>query len=136
MDVVLADPRMTAAADRLGASLVRRAAEQAVSDCRAGRVPPSGVVERALSALPSSATTMRRVINAIGVIVHTNLGRAPLSPAAVAAMATASGTTDVELDLVALAVATHARGREVVVARGELVEIGDGITKTVERAGT
>src|SRR5690625_1713906 len=105
---------------------------------------------------------MRRVLNATGVIVHTNLGRAPLSPAAVDALGVAAGATDVELDLssgqrgkrgrsalaalrdavpdadevhvvnngaAALALATCALagdGREVVVSRGEMVEIGDG----------
>ena len=42
---------------------------------------------------------MRAVLNATGVVVHTNLGRAPLSDAAVAAMVAASGYTDLELDL-------------------------------------
>jgi L-seryl-tRNA(Ser) seleniumtransferase len=101
------------------------------------------------------------VINATGVVVHTNLGRAPLSAAAVDAMVAAAGHTDVELDLatgvrarrgrgaldalaaavpaaggvhvvnngaaaLALAAAALASGREIVVSRGELVEIGDG----------
>jgi L-seryl-tRNA(Ser) seleniumtransferase len=101
------------------------------------------------------------VLNATGVVLHTNLGRAALSPAAVAAVAAAAGHTDVELDLrtgararrgraalAALAVAAPdaaavrvvnngaaalvlaatalAAGREIVVSRGELVEIGDG----------
>src|SRR5690606_21989419 len=96
-----------------------------------------------------------------GVILHTNLGRAVLSPAAVAAVVAASGHTDVELDLatgrrgrrgrtalaalaaavpaaeavhvvnngaaaLVLAATALAAGREIVVSRGELVEIGDG----------
>ena len=42
---------------------------------------------------------MRRVLNATGILLHTNLGRAPLSEAAVRALTDAAGTTDVELDL-------------------------------------
>ena len=115
---------------------------------------------------------MRRVVNATGVVVHTNLGRAPLSASAVEAVTIAAGATDVELDLVsgrrgprgsaalaalaaavpdaggvhvvnngaaALALVTCAMafGREVVVARGELVEIGDGfrVPELVESVG-
>jgi L-seryl-tRNA(Ser) seleniumtransferase len=104
------------------------------------------------------------------VIVHTNLGRAPLSPAAVEAVVAASGTTDVELDLrtgrrgprggaaiaallaavpaaeaaivvnncaAALALVATALGGELVIARGELVEIGDGfrIPELLESTG-
>ncbi|WNB86901.1 L-seryl-tRNA(Sec) selenium transferase [Cellulomonas sp. ATA003] len=107
------------------------------------------------------ATALRRVVNATGVVVHTNLGRAPLSAAAVEALGVVAGTTDVELDLatgrrarrgrsamaalaaavpdagavhvvnngaaaLALVTCALAAGREIVIARGELVEIGDG----------
>jgi L-seryl-tRNA(Ser) seleniumtransferase len=102
---------------------------------------------------------LRRVINATGVIVHTNLGRAPLAPGALAAITeVASGYSNLEYDLdsgergsrhahvesllcevtgaeaamavnncasaVLLAAAALAAGREVVVSRGQLVEIG------------
>jgi len=120
--------------------------------------------ERILSRLPAEVSagetlSMRRVINAAGVIVHTNLGRAPLPPEALAAVAdTAGGYTNLEIDLltgerssrlahvegmlrdltgaecahvvnnnaaaVLLCLAGLARGREVIVSRGELVEIG------------
>jgi L-seryl-tRNA(Ser) seleniumtransferase len=101
------------------------------------------------------------VINATGVVLHTNLGRAPLARAALDAMAAvASGYSNLEYDLAAggrgsryahcasllreltgaedalvvnngaaalvLALDTVARGREAVLSRGELVEIGDG----------
>jgi L-seryl-tRNA(Ser) seleniumtransferase len=101
---------------------------------------------------------MRAVINATGVVLHTNLGRAPLSDAAVAAVVEAAGYCTVEYDLAAgtrgrrgaaaeallrevtgapaalvvnnaagallLALGGLARGREVVVSRGQLIEIG------------
>jgi L-seryl-tRNA(Ser) seleniumtransferase len=111
--------------------------------------------------LPETATSLHEVINASGVVLHTNLGRAPLSDAALRAMEAAAGYVDVELDLatgrraargrgtlaalraavpsaedalvvnngaaaVLLATTALAPGREVVVSRGELVEIGDG----------
>jgi L-seryl-tRNA(Ser) seleniumtransferase len=105
------------------------------------------------------APALRRVINASGVILHTNLGRAPLSKAAVGAVAAAAaGYTNLELDLdtgrrgersalvaglltalfeceaalavnnnaaaVLLALTALCKGREVIVSRGQLVEIG------------
>lgn len=101
---------------------------------------------------------VRRVINATGIVLHTNLGRAPLSQAARDAVSQAAGPSTVEFDLaegrrgsrtayagelaaricgtsaatvvnngaaaLVLAVAALASGREVIVSRGELVEIG------------
>ncbi|WP_153397813.1 L-seryl-tRNA(Sec) selenium transferase [Ornithinicoccus halotolerans] len=171
-DRVLADPRLEEASHRLGPRLVRVAVTAAQQRCRDGELGPEQVPDAAVAALPTAATTLRPVINATGVIVHTNLGRAPLSAAAVEALARAAGTTDVELDLatarrgrrgggaldalraavpaaeaahvvnngaaaLALAAAALAGGREVVVARGELVEIGDGfrIPELLEAAG-
>ena len=107
------------------------------------------------------ALPLRRAINAAGVIVHTNLGRAPLSPSALAAMQeVGAGYSNLEFDLEAgsrgsrhehvtgllrrltgaedalvvnnnaaamlLALAGLGQGREVIISRGELVEIGDG----------
>src|SRR5438128_9317212 len=43
--------------------------------------------------------TLRRVLNATGVVLQTNLGRAPLSPRALAAMVDAAGAVSVEYDL-------------------------------------
>ena len=114
----------------------------------------------------------RRVINATGIVLHTNLGRAPLAPGAARAAAEAAvGYSNLELDLdtgqrgnrlasvvnklrllsgaegayacnnnaaaLLLALDTLARGREVVVSRGELVEIGGSfrIPDIMERAG-
>jgi L-seryl-tRNA(Ser) seleniumtransferase len=118
------------------------------------------------------APHLRRVINATGVIVHTNLGRAPLAEAALDRVrAVALGYSNLEYDLAAgargsrqdhvaeslrrltgaeaalvvnnnaaavmLALATLAEGREVLVSRGELIEIGDGfrIPDVLERSG-
>ncbi len=161
VDAVLADPRLVAAVERLGPTLVRAAVSRALDDVRSGRLPADAAADVAVAALPGSAATLRRVLNATGVIVHTNLGRSALSPAAVAAVSDAAGYTDVEFDLaagvrarrgaevlgalraavpgaeavhvvnnnaaaLALTVFALAAGREVVVSRGELIEIGDG----------
>lgn len=160
-DALLADPRLADAERRLGRALVKRAVTAAQQRARAGEISPEEVADRAVAALPVSAASLRPVINATGVVVHTNLGRAPLSAAAVEAIVTASGATDVEFDLdtgrrarrgrgalAALAEAvpsaggvhvvnnnaaallltamTLAPGREMIVSRGELIEIGDG----------
>ncbi|MHA6780848.1 L-seryl-tRNA(Sec) selenium transferase [Pseudonocardia saturnea] len=160
-DTVLAEPRVADAADRLGRALVKQAVVDAQQRARAGEIAPEDVVAAALEALPRAATALVPVINATGVLLHTNLGRAPLSTAARAALDLAAGTCDVELDLatggrgrrgaaavdallaavpgaggallvnngaaaLALVAMTLAAGREMIIARGELVEIGDG----------
>jgi len=158
-DAVLAEPPLAAAAVRLGRDLVRSAVQAAQQRVRDGDLQPADVVPAVLAGLPGTAGSLRPVLNATGVLVHTNLGRAPLSPAAVEAVVAASGTTDVELDLgtgrrgprgegalsallaavpaaeaalvvnncaAALALVATALGGELIVARGELVEIGDG----------
>jgi L-seryl-tRNA(Ser) seleniumtransferase len=105
-DHVLADPRLVEAAGRLGRPLVKQAVARALDRCRAGELDPDDVAPAALADLPPVATALRRVVNATGVLVHTNLGRAPLSSAAVDALGVAAGATDVELDLT-----TGRRGR-------------------------
>ena len=171
-DAVLADPRIAAAAVRLGKGLVKQAVTAAQQRVREGALAPGDVVAAALDALPPVATTLRPVLNATGVVLHTNLGRAPLGAAAREALAVAAGTCDVELDLasgargrrgagvvdallaavpsagaahvvnngaaaLALVAASLAVGREIVVSRGELVEIGDGfrIPDLIESTG-
>ncbi len=171
-DHVLADPGLRLAAARLGTGRVKQVVGEALAACRRGEVDPADVASRALALLPRHATSLRGVLNATGVVVHTNLGRAPLSGAAVEAVTVAAGPTDVELDLatgrrgprgrgalaalaaavpdaggvhvvnngaaaLALVTCALAAGRSVVVARGEMVEIGDGfrIPELVESVG-
>jgi L-seryl-tRNA(Ser) seleniumtransferase len=171
-DTLLADPRLGEAGHRLGRELVKAAVQDVQSRIRDGALPPDGAVEAVLAALPGTAGSLRPVLNATGVLVHTNLGRAPLSAAAVEAVVAAAGTTDVELDLgtgrrgprgeaalaalraavpaaeaalvvgncaaaLALVATGLGQGRELVLARGELVEIGDGfrIPELLESTG-
>jgi L-seryl-tRNA(Ser) seleniumtransferase len=122
-----------------------------------------GAFEQAVAArlAADSAPSLRRVINATGVVIHTNLGRAPLAPAAAErVVALATGYTNLEYDIergtrgrrdvhaerllcrltgaeaavvvnnnaaaTLLVLAALAAGREVIISRGELVEIGGG----------
>src|SRR5437764_13477632 len=98
-DVLLADPRLASAEQRLGRALVKQAVSRAQEAARAGRIPPDAVADTAVAGLPARPTTLTPVINATGVLLHTNLGRAPLSPAARDALQAAAGCTDVEFDL-------------------------------------
>ncbi|MGW3794529.1 L-seryl-tRNA(Sec) selenium transferase [Micromonospora arida] len=158
-DTLLADPVLATAALTLGREQVKAIVSHAQGRARRGELNPDEVRDAAVAALPTPGP--RVVLNATGVVLHTNLGRAPLSSAAVAAVVAAAGHTDVELDLVTgrrarrgrgaldalaaavpdagavhvvnngaaalvLAATALAAGREIVVSRGELVEIGDG----------
>jgi L-seryl-tRNA(Ser) seleniumtransferase len=171
-DTLLADGQIVPAIERLGRALVRDAVRAVQERVRAGEIDPVDAVAAVLAALPDTAASLRPVLNATGVLVHTNLGRAPLSAAAVDAVAAAAGTTDVELDLgtgrrgprgeaaldalraavpaagaalvvnncaaaLALVATALGQGRELVIARGELVEIGDGfrIPELLESTG-
>ncbi|MCW2579342.1 MAG: selA, partial [Blastococcus sp.] len=160
-DTLLADPHVAAAEERLGRALVKGAVQRVQQQIRDGEVAPPDAVAAVLASLPTTVSSLLPVLNATGVLVHTNLGRAPLSAAAVEGIVAASGTTDVELDLatgrrgprgeaaiaallaavpaadaaivvnncaagLALVATALAQGRELVLARGELVEIGDG----------
>ncbi|MFW5468767.1 L-seryl-tRNA(Sec) selenium transferase [Knoellia sp. CPCC 206435] len=160
-DVLLGEARLLAAAQHLGHDVVRHAVVSAQGRARRGEIRPADVLEDAVSTLPVRASSLTPLLNATGVVVHTNIGRAPLSPAALRAVADASGHVDVELDLrtgergrrgagavaalreavpeaeaalvvnngaaaLVLATTALAAGREVVVSRGEMVEIGDG----------
>jgi L-seryl-tRNA(Ser) seleniumtransferase len=160
-DAVLADPRLAGAQQRLGRPLVLAAVRRAQDQARAGEIEPAAVAETAAAALPAGAASLTPVINATGVLLHTNLGRAPLSAAARAAVQAAAGCTDLEYSLdtgarsrrgrgmlaalaaavpaaeavhvvnnnaaaLVLAATALAAGREIIVSRGELIEIGDG----------
>ena len=160
-DTLLADPRLAEAERLLGRALVKSVIAEAQQRARAGEIAPERVAEHALAALPATASSLRPVINATGVVVHTNLGRAPLSRAALDAVVASAGATDVEFDLATghrarrgrgalaalaravptaggvhvvnnnaaallLTALTLAAGKEIVLSRGELVEIGDG----------
>jgi L-seryl-tRNA(Ser) seleniumtransferase len=145
---------------------LRAEAEALRERFRAGNgVPddPADAIEQALPArlAVAAGASLRRVINATGVIAHTNLGRAPLADAAAARVAAlARGYTNLEYDVAhgsrgrrdahaeqlirrltgaagavvvnnnaaatMIALAALAAGREVIVSRGELVEIGGG----------
>lgn len=74
-------------------------ARKAQDAARRGEIAPEEVAERFLASAAVGPTTLTPVINATGVVVHTNVGRAPLSPAAAEAVVRASGYVDVEMDL-------------------------------------
>src|SRR5581483_4760218 len=94
-DAVLADPAVEAAARRLGRRQVKQAVIAAQQRVREGILAPADIVADVLD----TATSLRPVLNVTGVLLHTNLGRAPLSAAAREALQAAAGTTDVEVDL-------------------------------------
>ena len=122
-DALLGEERIAAAAGLLGWDRVKAAVTAAQQRARDGEIAPDLVVDAVLAALPASVASLRPVLNATGVLLHTNLGRAPLSAAAVHALAEAAGTTDLELDL-----ATGERGRR---GRGAL----DALAAAVPAAG-
>jgi L-seryl-tRNA(Ser) seleniumtransferase len=138
-----------------------------------GAVDPAVIEKRTVEAVESQVSpSLKPVINASGVILHTNLGRAPLSPAVVEEFRrTATQYSNLEYDLTAgargkrdvhcarllehltgaeaaivvnncaaavlVTLAALARGGEVIVSRGELIEIGDGfrIPEIMEQSG-
>ncbi len=176
VDRLLADERLRATIERYGRPAVleaaRRALDRAREELRAG-FPAGDLVARVEDeAAAAAAMRLSRVLNATGVVVHTNLGRAPLPAAALRHVEdVARGYSNLEYDLAAgargsrqdhlaahlraltgaegalvvnnnaaavlLALAALAEGGEVVVSRGELVEIGDGfrIPDVLARSG-
>jgi L-seryl-tRNA(Ser) seleniumtransferase len=171
VDRLLADERLAAEPRQLALAAARAALERARSEIRSGR-DPGDVAALAVAELNAwRRPSLRRVINATGVIVHTNLGRAPLSEAAVERVRDVARYSTLEYDLdagargsrqdhlveplrrltgaesalvvnnnaaaVLLALAALGEGREVVVSRGELIEIGDGfrIPDVLARSG-
>ncbi|MCY1160043.1 MAG: L-seryl-tRNA(Sec) selenium transferase, partial [Citricoccus sp.] len=99
-DDLLALPEVAAARSRLSETVLRETVRRAQERARSGQIAPDDVAPALVADLAArSATSLRPVLNATGVVVHTNLGRAPLSDAAVQALVTASGYVDVEMDL-------------------------------------
>jgi L-seryl-tRNA(Ser) seleniumtransferase len=74
-DAVLTDPGVAAAAEKLGRPRVKQAVIAAQQRVREGTLPPADVVADVLARLPDTATTLRPVLNATGVLLHTNLGQ-------------------------------------------------------------
>ena len=173
---LLADPRLVELESERGHGLAVEAARAALAQARESILAgdePGDLAARALALADTlAAPRLLRVLNATGVIVHTNLGRAPLAPSALERIReVASGYSNLEYDLaegsrgsrqdhvaplvceltgaeaalvvnnnaaaVLLAVAALAEGRDVLVSRGELVEIGDGfrIPEVLARSG-
>jgi L-seryl-tRNA(Ser) seleniumtransferase len=168
VDRLLADERLRALSTQYSGDTIVALAREELASARAavargGQAPGlqalvDAVEARARGAL---APSLRPVINATGVILHTNLGRAPLSDEALAAMTEAArGYANLEFDLeagargsrhqhleeqlrwltgaeaafavnnnasaVLLALSALATHREVIISRGQLVEIGGG----------
>lgn len=183
VDTVLGRPALHEPLAELPRAVVVAAVRGAIDEARAafgagGDAPPDDwadqLAERAAQLAHFGARpTLVPVINATGVILHTNLGRAPLAKIALERIARAAeGYANLEFDLeegvrgsryvhcssllceltgaedalvvnnaaaaLILALNTAARGRRVVVSRGELIEIGGGfrIPEIVERAET
>ncbi len=176
VDEVLGEAASAAAIDEIGrgraVQLLRSLFDELRHEMLAGRFPPAknqgSDVRRdlalelanrlAIAARAEKAAGVRRVINATGVVIHTNLGRAPLSRTAIDAVAAAAGYSSIEYDIqngargpraprvvsllkhltgaedalvvnncaaaAMLILSVFTQGREVVVSRGELVEIG------------
>jgi L-seryl-tRNA(Ser) seleniumtransferase len=172
VDRLLADERLAHLPHELAVVAARTVLERARAEIRAVREP--GPLEDAVLEELTRARrpSLRRVLNATGVLVHTNLGRAPLAEAALARVTeVGAGYSNLEYDVergergsrqdhlapllerltgaeaalvvnnnaaaVLLALAALAEGREVVVSRGELIEIGDGfrIPDVLARSG-
>ena len=163
MDELLQLPEVESARHRLAEHTIRAIIQGAVTQARRGQLPVSDIpAEIAQRLEQKNAHSLQPVINATGVIIHTNLGRAPLPGAAVEALHAAASYTDVEMDLdsgkrsrnrgtgataallaacpgaedalvvnngasaLLLATAALAPGKEVIISRGELIEIGAG----------
>ncbi len=168
VDTLLQDHTLREQAQRYGHAVVVEACRAALDHARTsilagGAAPmPALLIDDVRTRIERAVQpSLIPVINATGVIIHTNLGRAPLSAETIAAMRTAAqGYTNLEYDLeagergsryvhaeslltrltgapaalvvnnnaaaVMLILAAFAQGREVIISRGQLVEIGGG----------
>ena len=171
-DLPSVDELARAVDDPLAVDFARTVLEQAREEIRAGFSPGDLVARVRAEAGAARSARLRRALNATGVLIHTNLGRAPLSEAALQRVREVGrGYSNLEYDLsagqrgsrqdhvagilrrltgaeaalvvnnnaaaVLLALAALAEGREVLVSRGELIEIGDGfrIPDVLARSG-
>ncbi|HEY0417054.1 MAG TPA: L-seryl-tRNA(Sec) selenium transferase [Gaiellaceae bacterium] len=158
--------------DGLAVEAARTVLARAREEIRAGRDPGDLAARLRDEVDALRRPSLRRVLNATGIVVHTNLGRAPLAePALARAIEAGRSYSNLELDLeqgtrgsrqdhvasilrrltgaeaaivvnnnagaMLLALAALAEGREVIVSRGELIEIGDGfrIPDVLARSG-
>lgn len=168
VDRVLNDAAVLALSTRHGRTAVAEWVRAAIQEFRDGpeetlRAEPDVLVGQVVErvgefAQRADSQRLRKVINGTGIVIHTNLGRAPLAPAAICAMVAAAEGTNVEVDLstgqrsrrgaaveklcrdvtgaeaalvvnncaaaTLLTLQTLAAGREVVISRGQLIEIG------------
>lgn len=167
VDRVLNLPQVVAICAQFGRTTVTNWVRQILGDMRDGRsdgltdaAEVEGLVVERVSETAQSAASQRlsKVINGTGIVIHTNLGRAPLAPAAIEAMNAAAGCTNLEVDMstgqrgrrgaaveslcqevtgaeaalvvnncaaaTLLALQTLAAGRQIVISRGQLIEIG------------
>ena len=174
VDRLLQDPGVRELLERAPRNLVVAAAREAIAAARGGRgpLPEDWAVEVAERVERRSAPSLHAVLNATGVVLHTNLGRAPLARAALEAVhAIASGYSTLEFDsatgsrgsrsdhcgallaglagteaalavnnaagALVLALNAVAAGKEVLISRGELIEIGGSfrIPDILEKSG-
>ncbi len=163
VDEILASQAVKNARAHLAEHVIRARINQVLAAARAGEIAPQAVKDEVeASLIDATPYSLHPVLNATGVIIHTNIGRAPLPPEAVDALVAAAGYTDVELDLetglrsknrgraaieallaacpgaedalvvnngaaaLLLATAALAPDKEVIISRGELIEIGAG----------
>jgi L-seryl-tRNA(Ser) seleniumtransferase len=171
-DLPSVDELAREAGDPLAVDAARAVIDRAREEIQAGADPGDLAARLREELADARRPRLRRVLNATGVVVHTNLGRAPLAAEALARVVDAAcGYSNLEYDLaegsrgsrqdhvaavlrrltgaesalvvnnnagaVLLALAALAEGREVVVSRGELIEIGDGfrIPDVLARSG-
>ncbi|WP_152348987.1 L-seryl-tRNA(Sec) selenium transferase [Brevibacterium sp. CFH 10365] len=99
-DHLLVLPEVVAAGEHLKQGTIKAIISEVQTAARTGEIPVAEVAPTIVSRLGSrSASSLTPVLNATGILVHTNLGRAPLSPAAARAITEAAGYVDVEMDL-------------------------------------
>ena len=179
VEKILSQPGFEALSREFGRELLLSETRAYLTELR--RAPSTDALEDGISRIEAAvrsrlekvvSPSLVRVLNATGILIHTNLGRAPLSESAITAIAAiARGYSNLELDLATgkrgsrhrhaerlfetlfpersslvvnnaaaalmLALNTFALGKEVVISRGELVEIGGSfrVPEILERSG-